>query len=127
MRHPQVLIYEQDGRLTAMLESLVAERGWLLRQPRDWKDFAEALSPGGPSVVVLKVGRHLEFEMTVLDRLGEVYPEAATVVVADTDHAALAGLAWDLGAAYVHILPQPRDWLPEVVAGLMKPHQESRP
>ena len=35
------------------------------------------------------------------------------------EHARLAGLAWDLGAAYVHLPPQPHERLPGIVAGLM--------
>ena len=41
-------------------------------------------------------------------------------------HAALAGLAWDLGADYVLFPPQPRELLPEIVAGLLG-HPEGRP
>jgi hypothetical protein len=40
-------------------------------------------------------------------------------VVGDADHAGLAALYWDLGAAYVLSPPQTRDALPGVVAALL--------
>jgi hypothetical protein len=39
--------------------------------------------------------------------------------VAEVEQVRLAGLAWDLGASYVLAAPQPRERLPELVAGLM--------
>jgi hypothetical protein len=53
--------------------------------------------------------------------VGYLYPEAGLVIVAEAIHASLAGLSWDLGADYVLILPQPRELLPEIVAGLLRP------
>ena len=67
------------------------------------------------------MGRDLEFELSLLERVASLFPDVGTVVVGEAAHAALAGLAWDLGASYVMLLPQPAEMLPDVVAGLLKP------
>jgi hypothetical protein len=70
-------------------------------------------------VLVLKLGRDLEKELSVLEQATRLYPETPAVVVGDAVNAVLEGLAWDLGASYVLFPPQPREQLPEIVAGLM--------
>jgi hypothetical protein len=119
MRYPQVLVYESDGRLAALLRPLAERRRWSLREPRQSEQVLRLLRRGESAVLVLKLGRDLERELTLLDGVAWLAPGAATVVVGDGDHAALAALAWDLGAGYVHFPPQPRELLVEVVAGLL--------
>ena len=68
---------------------------------------------------VIKAGRDLERELALLERAAWLYPDAATVVVVDGEQTQWTGLAWDLGAAYVLLPSQPRERLPEIVAGLM--------
>jgi hypothetical protein len=141
MRLPQVLVYETDGRLAALLRPLAEPRGWSLREPRRPESCLRLLGRGGPAVFVLKLGsvprreatllgqgqgeeavvegRALVNELSLLERVTRLCPEAATVVVADADHAELAALAWDLGAAYVLAPPLPRDGLPDIVSGLL--------
>ena len=124
MRHPQVLVYESDTRLTGMIEEAAQQNKWVLRHPRQLSECLESLRRGGPGVLVLMVGKHLEFELTLLERVKYLCPEAAAVVVCETidyDRKALAGAAWDLGADYVLFLPQPRNFLPDIVAGLLRP------
>jgi DNA-binding NarL/FixJ family response regulator len=122
MRTAQVLIIENDSLLTAMLEGLVVQKQrCLLRHPRDLKECLELLRDGGPSVVVLRLSQNVEEEMGLAAEVANLYPDAGLVVVGEPVHAPLAGLAWDLGADYVLILPQPRELLPEIVAGLLRP------
>jgi hypothetical protein len=118
MFHPQVIVWEGDGNLAALLRPLAQERRWALREPRQVGALLGLLRRG-PGVVVVKAGRDLEREFALLERVGWLYPEAAAVLVADSDHARLAALAWDLGAAYVLVPPMPRERLPELVAALM--------
>jgi hypothetical protein len=117
--HPQILVYESDGRLAALLRPLAEERKWALREPRQLAPCLRLLRRGGPGVLVLKAGRDLERELTLLERVAWSFPDTATVLVGDTDSALLAGLAWDLGADYVLFPPLPRERLPEIVAALM--------
>jgi DNA-binding NarL/FixJ family response regulator len=114
-----LIIHEGDGRLTALLRPLAEERKWSMRESPDTAECLDRLRRGGPAVVVLKVGRDLERELTLLEEVRRRRPEASVVVVGEAVHAPLIGLAWDLGAAYVLMPPEPRERLPEIVAGLM--------
>src|SRR5947209_1424704 len=106
MRHPQVLVWEGDGRLAAQLRLLAEEHRWVLREPRQAGAVLRLLRRGGPGVVVIKAGRDLERELTLLERVAWQFPDAGTILVADSEHARLAGLAWDLGASFVLAPPQ---------------------
>jgi DNA-binding NtrC family response regulator len=119
MRLPQIVVYEKDGRLKLQLEALAEQRRWALREVRQPETCLGLLSRGGPAVLVVKAGRDVERELALLERAARLYPDAPAVLVADGDQPELAGLAWDLGAACVLLPPQPRERLPEIVAGLM--------
>ena len=119
MRLPQIVVYEKDGRLKLQLEALAEVRRWALREARQPESCLAYLNQSGPAVVVIKAGRDLECELGLLERAAWLYPDAAVVVVGDGDRPEWAGLAWDLGAAYVLLPPQARERLPEIVAGLM--------
>jgi hypothetical protein len=125
MHHPQVIVWEADGRLAAQLRPLAEERRWVLREPRQAVAVLRLLRRG-PAVVVLKPGRDLEREFALVERVAWVFPEAAVVLVADSEYTRLAALAWDLGAAFVLAPPLPCERLPEIVAALM-PCPEDRP
>jgi hypothetical protein len=124
MRHPQLVILEYSGRVAALLRELAEERRWTLHESRQDAVVLRQLRRGAPTVLVLQVGQHLERELALLARVSRLAPEVATVVVGDVDHPALAGLAWDLGAAYVLFPPQPRERLTDVVATLLAPEPE---
>jgi len=123
MRHPQLIIWETDGRLAALLRPLAEANRWSFREARRGDECLRLLAAGGggPAVVVLRVGRDLEDEFLFLEEMGRRRPEASAVVVADADQGRLVGLAWDLEAAYVHVWQATRggDGLLPVVAGLM--------
>jgi hypothetical protein len=121
MRYPQVLVYERDGSLAALLKAGLGERKlrWALREPRDPPSCLRLLSRGGPAVVVVKLGGDLERELTLLERVAYLHPDTATVLVGDAEHVALAGTGWDLGAAFILLPPMSRESLPEIVVGLM--------
>ena len=121
MRYPQVLIYENDGRIAELLRREGKLRHWSLREPRRPESCLRLLRRGGPSVLVLKVGRDLLQELTLLDRVSWLFPDTATVVVGDSDNPVLAGLTWDLGAAVVLFLPQPRYSLIHIIGRLLEP------
>jgi hypothetical protein len=118
MRRAQVLVYENDGRLTALLRERAAAQGWWLREVHHAGACLRLLRRGA-GVLVLRVGRDVERELTLLERTTRLAPDTATVLVGDSDNAALAGLGWDLGARYVLFPPQPREHLPDLVAALM--------
>jgi DNA-binding NtrC family response regulator len=120
MRHPLLVVYESDRRLAALLEKSVEENGWMLREPRQPEACLRLLRQGGAASLVLRLGRDLERELGLLERVAWLYPDVATVLVGDAAHQSVAGLAWDLGASYVLLPPTPRERLPEIVIGLMR-------
>jgi DNA-binding NarL/FixJ family response regulator len=119
VRHPQLLVCEFDGRLAALLRGLAAENAWSLREPRQNDACLRLLERGGPAVVVIRAGRDLEQELALVEQVRSAQPDVGVVVVGDADHVRLVGLAWDLGASWVHLPPQSSAELVEVVAGLM--------
>lgn len=119
MRFPQLLIHESDGRLAALLRPLAEAQGWTLREPRQMETCLRLLPRGGPGVLVIKLGRHLEREFMLLERVRRQAPTMPVVVVADSDHPSLVGLGWDLGAAMVLAPPLPREALLEVVTSFL--------
>lgn len=119
MRHPQILVFEPDGRLAASLRLLAEERRWVLREPRQVGPCLRLLQQGGPGVLVIRLGRDLERELGLLERVARLRPGTGRVVVGDGDQTWLAGVAWDLGADFVLLPPMGRERLAEVVAGLM--------
>lgn len=123
MRHPQLLVYETDGRLAAGLRPLADRNKWLLREPRQLSACLRLFDRGGPGLLVLRAGRNVERELALLEQVSWLHPDAATVLVADAEHAALTGIAWDLGASWVHAPPQTRERLAEIVVALMSRYQ----
>ena len=124
MRHPMLVIVEGDGRLSAQLRPLAEQHQWALHEPRQSTACLRLLRRGGPAVLVIKAGRDLERELGLLERAVRLFPDVATVLVGDVDHPALAGLAWDVGAACVLFPPQSRESLPDILVGLMNPAGE---
>lgn len=130
MKHPQIVVFENDGLLAQYLANLMpasldatqpeaARPRWLLRESRQVPACLNLLRAGGPSVLVLKVGRNLVRELAVLDEVHAALPDVPVIVVGDTDDEALEVLAFDLGAAYVLQPPEPRHHLVELVEHLL--------
>jgi hypothetical protein len=120
MRYPQLVIVGPDPRMVGALRDLATQHQWTLREPRTPEAALRFLRQSGASVVVLKAGPDPKVEMRLLERCGVLFPDVPTVVVCDSDSSGLTGLAWDLGAHFVFSPPQPREHLPEIVAGLME-------
>jgi hypothetical protein len=120
MRFPQLVVYESDRRLGEYLRATAAVNRWALRTPQSASSCLKLLRRGDPAVLVLRLGRDGDKPpVAILERVAWLCPETAAVVVLDTDNPGLANLAWDLGASWVMGPAQPRDQLPEIVAGLM--------
>jgi DNA-binding NarL/FixJ family response regulator len=119
MRQAQVLAYGVEGPVAGRLQELAQGRGLSLREVGNPRACLNLLRQGGPAVLVLKLGRNLVQELTLVQEVGSVFPEVSVVVFGDTDHPALAAFAWDLGAACVLFPPQPVELLPEVVLRLL--------
>ena len=119
MRNRQVLICESDGRLAHVLRDCVQACGGRLREVRHPRVCLGLLPQGGESVFVLRLGRDLQREMSLLEQVTWLFPETATVVVCDADNPGLVQLAWDLGARFVLHPPQIGEFLADVVKGFL--------
>jgi hypothetical protein len=119
MRQRQVLVHDNDGRLAEALRQRAHAHHWHLREVRHLRVCLGLLPQGGDSVLVLRAGRDLVREMTLLEQVSVLFPETATVLVCDADNAAVVHLAWDLGARFVLPPSQVRPELADVVEGLL--------
>jgi hypothetical protein len=117
---PQVLVYETDGRLASLLSREAKPREWSLKEPRSLESCLKLLTRNTSGVLVLKAGKDLIREFTVLERVSFFFPETALVVVCDTENPVLASLAWDLGAGFVLVPPRPRGLLIDIVRSLVQ-------
>lgn len=131
MRHPQLLIYETDGRLARVLRPIAAEQRWSCHEPRRSETVLELVQDQGPAILVLRLGKQMEKELELLDQVTQKAPETATVVVGDVENEPVTALAWDLGAKYVLFPPQSRELLRDIVIRLMEtagpPKEEKSP
>ena len=128
MKYPQLVVYEREGRVADLLRRRLEDvlwregrtpPGWLLYERRQTEACLRQMRRGGPAVLVVRLGSNLPRELGLVDRVSRLHPDVQVVVVGEDEDPVLAGLAWDVGASYVHLPPQPRDLLPEVVRGLM--------
>jgi DNA-binding NtrC family response regulator len=119
MRQRQVLVHESDGRLADALRERAQAHAWNLREVRHLRVCLGLLPQGQGSVLVLRVGRDLVRELTLLEQVSALFPETAVVVVAEADNPAVAQLAWDLGAKFVLPPAEVREELADVVEGLL--------
>jgi hypothetical protein len=127
MRHPQMLVYEADGRLAEVLRPLAEKNKWLLREPRQLSACLRLFDRGGPGVLVLRPSRDLERELAMLEQLSWLHPDAATILVADSNQVSITALAWDLGVHWVLPPPHTRERLTEIVTSLMGRYQPAAP
>src|SRR5438309_947937 len=58
MQYPQILVYETDGLLAAMLREMAKAKRWALREPRKPASCLRLLQSLCPSVLVIKMGSY---------------------------------------------------------------------
>jgi DNA-binding response OmpR family regulator len=121
MRYPQVLVYESDGKLAAFLRDATREQRWSLREPRSLEGCLRLLRRGGPNLLIIKLGKDLVREMTILDQVHWLFPATAVFLVGDAENASVEALAWELGAQFVLFPPIPRQELIHAMASFLKP------
>jgi hypothetical protein len=120
MHHSQVLVYENDGKLAGLLRREGKPGDWSIREPRSLDSCLRLLRSKAASVLIVKLGKDLVRELTLLERTSWLFPEASTLAVIDSENPVLAELAWDLGASFVLSPPQPRQQLAAIVTGLAR-------
>ena|SRR5579871_6580049 len=123
MQYPQLLLYETDRRLATLLQRLADTHNWLLREPRQPSAVLRLLNRGGPGVFLLRPSRDVERELALLEQVSWLHPDAASILVADSEQRGLCNLAWDLGVRWVLLPPHTRERLEEIVLRLMVQYQ----
>jgi hypothetical protein len=119
MHHAQVIAFGLEGRLAEVLKELALGRALWLREARHVKTCLSLLRRGGAGVLVLRLGKNLDQELTLLEQATHLFPATRTIVVGPTDNPTLAALAWDLGAAYVLFPPQPTECVRDIIMGFL--------
>jgi DNA-binding NtrC family response regulator len=119
MQQTQVLTFGVHGVLAERLRELAQERRFWLRETSQVAACRNLVQSSPPSVFVLALGRDLERELVLLEQVHACVPTTATIVVGETDHPALAGLAWELGATFVLFPPTAVEMITEMVGRLL--------
>src|SRR5258706_7344838 len=100
MQQAQVLTYGIDGVLAERLRELAQARRFWLRETSQLSACQNLLQTSPPSVFVLVLGHDLGKELALLEQVHACVPATATIAVGESDHPALAGLTWELGATF---------------------------
>ena len=119
MRHAQLITYGLDDDAAERLHAVVQSRGIGLRVTRHVTACLSVLRQGAAGVLVLRIGRDLEAEFSLLAQAALLFPRVAPVVWGDADLPRLAGLAWDLGARGVIMTAQEVDRLHDLIGRLL--------
>ena len=119
MRHVQLITYGVDDAAAERLQTLVRERGVGLRMTRNAPACLNLIRQGAVGVLLLRIGKNLEAEFTLLSQIAQQFPQIAPVVWGGADHPRLAGLAWDLGARAVLLTPDDYERLHDVILSLL--------
>jgi hypothetical protein len=122
MIHPQIVVYERDGRLARQLQPLAEAERWPLRESRQVEPMVRLLRQSGCAVLIVKLSRNDPGrELSLLDQVRRLLPDVPTVAVGEPEDAgALAGLCWDLGVSFALFAPLSRELLPAIARGLMR-------
>lgn len=116
MRQTQIVTYGMEaGLLEGLREFAQARRIWL-RETSQLAACQSLISSTAPPLFILMLGKDLERELALLEQVRATLPETKVIVVGDADNPALAGLAWELGAAYVLFPPTPMEVITEVIS-----------
>lgn len=120
MRQALIINYGLEGKAADRLSAAAEELGVWCRAIRDAKACLRALEKAERAVLVIRLGRHLEQELSLLQQTHRHFPEARPIALADSDNPMIATLAWELGAAFVLSRPLPWELLPDLVTGILK-------
>jgi hypothetical protein len=119
MQQTQVVTYGVDGILAEHLRELAQARRLRLRETSQIAACQNLLESAAPSVFVLVLGRDLGRELALLELAHACLPATAAIVVGESDHPALAGLTWELGAAFAAFPPTPIERVPELLSQIL--------
>jgi len=119
MQQTQVVTYGIDGVLAERLRELAQAQRFWLRETSQFSACRSLIVSTAPSVFVVVLGKDLERELALVEQVHACLPGTRTIVVGETDHPALAGLAWELGATYPLFPPTPVEVIADLIVRLL--------
>jgi hypothetical protein len=126
MKHPQVIVLDQDDWCAKQLRELADEGRWLVRTVRGSDTALALVRERCPSVLLVQfeLADDKAARLTLVAEVHRLAPDVPIVAVADTkvpdpERAAWTAAVLDLGAGYVLFPPITRPILEDVVSGLM--------
>ena len=119
MQQTQVVTYGIDGVLAERLRELAQAHRFWLRETSQFAACRSLIVSTAPSVFVVVLGKDLERELALVEQVHACLPGTQTIVVGETDHPALAGLAWELGATYALFPPTPVEMIADLIVKLL--------
>lgn len=111
MRNPELIAFGFDEPAAASLATWAAPRGIRVRPVQKTDACLNLLREGYARAAILRVGRDLPSELELLAAVSAGFPNVATIVIEDSNHAELRATLWDLGA---HLVASPRqhaEWM----------------
>jgi hypothetical protein len=119
MQQAQVITYGIDGILAERLREMAQGQRIWLRETSLLSACRSLVQTSPLSVLVLALGSDLPAELALLEQVHACLPGTRVVVIGDADNPALAGLAWELGAAYALFPPTPAELINELVVRML--------
>ena len=119
MRQAQLITYGVDDAAIERLQTPLRDRGVVVRSTRKTDACLSLMRQDAVGVLLVRVGKNLESEFTLLAQVAQQFPRMAPVVWGDADHPRLAGLAWDLGACAVFLSAEDPERLHDVILRLL--------
>jgi hypothetical protein len=119
MQQTQVVTYGIDGVLAERLRELAQAQRFWLRETSQFDACRNLIATAPPSVLVIVLGKDLERELALVERAHACVPGMPTIVVGESDHPVLAGLAWELGATYALFPPTPVEVIADLIVRLL--------
>ena len=119
MQQTQVITYGIEGVLAERLRELAQARRFWLRETSQFAACQSLVASSPPSVFILMLGKDLERELALVEQIHACLPMTRTIVVGETDHPAVAGLAWELGATCTLFPPTPVDVIADYLVRLL--------
>ena len=120
MQQNQIVTYGIDGVLADRLRELAHSKRCWLRETSQLAACRSLVQSATPPILVMVLGRDLERELALLEQVHAALPRTAIIAVGEVDNPALAGLAGDLGAAYVLFPPTQAGAITEVIVHLLE-------
>ena len=116
MRSTELLAFGIEGPLHDRLAAWSQDHGLWFRAVQHAAALQNLLRKGSRGLLVIRVGRDVVDELTLLQGADRDFSEVTVVILGDLDYPLLEGLAYDLGASAVLFPPRGVDELFEVLA-----------